>query len=219
MTRMNRPERRKRPTSDDLFELMSVLSHDLRTPLTPVKGYAEIMRTRAHALGPDKTVQYATIIVDAAARMERSIDLLSGISALYGGRADIQQVPVRPANLVAERLDIWRGREPQRVFQADAAAASGGVLADRGWLGKALDIFVDQALRTWPAPATIVLSAVSHPNGQTTSLRVGALGIANVAGAAATGRLGRAFVVAVADVCGYSLTGDLEIELPVTQEP
>lgn len=208
-----------RPAAEDLFELLSALAHDLRTPLTPVKGYAEILRTRAPALGPEKIAEYAAIIVEASARMERSVDLLSGISALYAGRAEVRPVPLRPGDLVAERLDIWRGREPQRTFQADTAAASGVVLADRGWLGRALDVYADQAIRSWPQSATIVLTAKTHALGERTSFRISAADSEIATGALIKDRLGGAFLVAVADVCGYPLSGPLEIEALAVSGP
>lgn len=200
------------PTAAELLELMSVLAHDLRTPLTPVKGYAEILRTRAN-LGPDKTAQYAAIIVEAAARMERSVNLLAGISALYGGRAEIRPETMRAVDVIAERLDIWRGREPARSFEGHTEAAYGGVVADRGWLGKALDVLIDQALRAWPAPAAITLGARTNPGGESTCFSVDAIGEGN-SSAAPNDRIGRVFLAAVSDVCGYPLTREVELEVP-----
>lgn len=228
-------EEPSRPSAAELLELMAVLAHDLRTPLTPIKGYAEIMRSRSN-LGAEKTEQYAAIIVEAGARMERSVDLLSGLCALYGGRAEIRAEPIRAVDVVAERLDIWRGRVPARSFEGQCEAAYGAVIADRGWLGQALDVLIDRALRTWPAPAAITLGARTQPGGQTTRFTVGRIGAADASapsaavdasgasaavdasgqdqGAGPTDRLGRAFVVAVSQVCGYALT-DAGMDVPV----
>lgn len=211
-------ERRKRPSSDDLFELMSVLAHDLRAPLTPMKGYGEILRTRAN-LGQEKTTAYATIVVEAAARMERSVDLLSGISALYGGRAEMRTERLRPVDLVTERLDLWRGRVPDRTFGGQTVAAYGAVVADRGWLGKALDVLIDQALRSAPAPASVVLEARTNPGGESTSFMVCISGDADCPEEIKSDRLARAFLISVSDVCGYPMGDDLVIEVPASPEP
>lgn len=216
MTRMS-GQGRERPTAHDLFELMSVLAHDLRTPLTPVKGYAEILRTKP-ALGPEKTAQYAAIIVEAAARMEHSVDLLSSISTLYGGRAEIRPETMRAVDVVAERLDIWRGRAPQRTFEGHTEAAYGVVVADRGWLGKALDVLVMQAIRVWPM-AAITVGARTNPGGQSTRFTVGVIGAGVDGGSRTSDRLGGAFLTAVADVCGYELPGDWELDVQAARVP
>ncbi|MDQ1708640.1 MAG: hypothetical protein QOG49_25 [Frankiaceae bacterium] len=229
-------QRTGRPTADELIELMSVLAHDLRTPLTPVKGYAEILRSRRD-LGAEKTMQYAGIVVEAATRMERSVDMLSGISALYAGRGQVRNEPVAAADIVAERLDVWRGRQPERAFAGDTEAAPGAVLVDRGWIGKALDVLIEAALRGSPAPAVISLRAITGRYGAAeaahTRFVVGAppggdgadgdgadsgaadSGAADRPAAAAPDRLSSAFVAAVCAVCGYRLIGDFELEVPV----
>ncbi|MEP7055464.1 MAG: histidine kinase dimerization/phospho-acceptor domain-containing protein [Actinomycetota bacterium] len=207
---------REGPTTADLLELMSVLAHDLRTPLTPVRGYAEILRTKPE-LGPIKSVQYATIIVEAAARIERSVDMLSGISTLYSGRAEVRSEALRPVDIVAERLDLWRGRHPERVFAADTEEAHGPVVADRGWLGRALDVLIEHAVRAWPSPAVISLSARTDAEAVATCFSADGVSSPDVTRASYSDRLGRAFVIAVSDVCGYPLNGDYAIDVPAAQ--
>lgn len=215
---MTGPARSRGNRADELAALLSVLAHDLRTPLTPVRGYAEILRTRGHALGPEKTVEYATIISEAAARMERSVDLLSGISALYTGRADVRPERVRAADLVAERLDIWRGRQPARSFAADIEGTHGAVLVDRGWLGKVLDVFLDQAVRSWPPATPIVIGARTDVRGGATRLGVGTADPVAQAAPLALDRLGTAFANAVSETLGYPFAGPLEILVPPSAE-
>ena len=205
---------RRVPTVADLYELMSVLAHDLRTPLTPVRGYAEILRTKPQ-LGHEKTAQYAAIIVDAAARIERSVDMYSGISALYGGRAEMRPETVRTIDLVDERLDIWRGRLPERTFVADEQSELAAVVVDRGWLGKALDVLIDRAVRRWPAPAVISFGAHTAPDAQAMRFTARAVGLPAVDDEPLShDRLSQAFIAAVSDVCGYSLHESFAIDVP-----
>lgn len=203
------------PTAAELLELMSVLAHDLRAPLTPIRGYAEIVRTRPE-LGQDKTQEYAGIVVEAAARMEHSVDMLSGISALYGGRGQVREEPYATADIVAERLDIWRGRLPDRTFAGHTGAAPAGVLIDRGWLGKALDVLIEQATKAWPAPAVISVRAATGASGDSVHLVIGPLAeeATEQGPPLRADRLGRAFVEAVCSACGYEFVGDFEVSVP-----
>lgn len=201
------------PTAAELLSLMSALAHDLRTPLTPIKGYAEIIRTR-HTLGPEKTAQYAMVIAEAAARIERSTDMLSGVSALYGGRAEIHVEAIRVADIVAERLDIWRGREPGRSFEGDPVEP-GAVLVDRAWFGRALDVLIEQAIRSLPAGSPIGMSARLSDDGSASTFSIGGVnGSAGVADDELLDPLSSAFVMAVCASCGCAAVGNLALSAP-----
>ncbi|UVI30198.1 sensor histidine kinase [Paenibacillus spongiae] len=76
-------------------ELISNISHDLRTPLTTIKGYIEGIRDGV-ANTPEKMEKYVNIIYTKAASMDRMVDELFLYSKL-----DLNQVP-----FVFEAVDI-----------------------------------------------------------------------------------------------------------------
>jgi two-component system, OmpR family, sensor kinase len=186
-----------------LCELMAAVTHDLRTPLTPIKGYAEILRARP-GLDRDRIEQYAGTIVLAAARMEHDIELLSSLAALYTGRAELQRDRVDVAPLIGERTEMWRGRVPGRQFSA--ATDDAVVISDVRWLGRVVDELVENAVRTLPETEAVTISALRSDDGA--HVRVSAT--ADSGGADAdglpAGRLAMAFVGAVADVCGFTVS-------------
>jgi signal transduction histidine kinase len=188
-----------------LCELMSAVSHDLRTPLTPIKGYAEILRTRP-GLGPERIEQYATTIVLAAARMEHDIDLVAGLAALYGGRAELRADKVGVATLIDERIEKWRGRVPDREFSADADDAV--VIADAQWLARAVDELVEHAVRTLPAEGPVMIRGALSDDGVRVTFSASLpSGPGDGAGPPA-GRLAMSFISAVCDVCGFTVSAE-----------
>lgn len=75
---------------DDLQkELIANISHDLRTPLTMITGYAEIMRD----LPGESTPENLQIIIDEATRLNNLVSDLLDISRLRSGTADIKLEP------------------------------------------------------------------------------------------------------------------------------
>jgi len=50
------------------------LVHDLRTPLTLVLGFADLLRRRGHELSPEQHAEYLGRIDDAANDMRRILD-------------------------------------------------------------------------------------------------------------------------------------------------
>lgn len=70
-------------------ELISNISHDLRTPLTMIIGYGEVMRD----LPGEMTPENIQIIVDEATRLNSLVTDLLDISRLQSNTADINMAP------------------------------------------------------------------------------------------------------------------------------
>ncbi|WP_168771102.1 ATP-binding protein [Palleronia sediminis] len=87
---------------------LSQISHELRTPMTSIRSFAEILRD-GDGLAPRERARFSGIIHDEAARLTRLLDDLLDLSVLESG-----QVTLHPAS---ERLD--------RIL--DRAVAAAGV--------------------------------------------------------------------------------------------
>ena len=70
-------------------ELISNISHDLRTPLTMITGYSEVMRDIPGEMTPENI----QIIIDEANRLNSLVTDLLDISRLESGTADIKKAP------------------------------------------------------------------------------------------------------------------------------
>lgn len=70
-------------------ELIANISHDLRTPLTMITGYSEVMRD----LPGEMTPENIQIIIDEATRLNSLVTDLLDISRLQSGTADIKSAP------------------------------------------------------------------------------------------------------------------------------
>ena len=77
-------------------ELIANISHDLRTPLTMITGYAEIMRD----LPGEVTPENIQIIIDEANRLNSLVSDLLDISRLQSGTADIRRAPFSLTNCI-----------------------------------------------------------------------------------------------------------------------
>lgn len=70
-------------------ELISNISHDLRTPLTMITGYSEVMRD----LPGEMTPENIQIIIDEANRLNSLVTDLLDISRLQSGTAEMKMAP------------------------------------------------------------------------------------------------------------------------------
>ena len=70
-------------------ELISNISHDLRTPLTMITGYSEVMRD----LPGEMTPQNIQIIIDEASRLSALVSDLLDLSKLEAGASELSMQP------------------------------------------------------------------------------------------------------------------------------
>ncbi len=67
---------------------LSQISHELRTPMTSIRAFSEILRDTETLPGPDK-IRYASIIHDEAIRLTRLLDDLLDLSVLENGQVTL----------------------------------------------------------------------------------------------------------------------------------
>jgi PAS domain S-box-containing protein len=67
-------ETRERRVARMKSDFMATISHELRTPITPIKGYAHLLSTRGQRITPEKQAQALDVIVQSANRMERLVE-------------------------------------------------------------------------------------------------------------------------------------------------
>ena len=103
-------------------ELLAGISHDLATPLTALKGYANgILDGIANT--PDKKLHYVEMMSQTVADMEKLVESLFLFSKLDLGRVEFNLEPVRPADyfadFVADKKDLFLQRGLNLTFDGE----------------------------------------------------------------------------------------------------
>ena len=140
--------------------LMSV-SHDLRTPLTAISGYAESLADGV--VSPEQAPRIGAILLSESQRLARLVNDLLDLARLDAQEFRVDLAVVDVAETVETAGAVWASRcaaEGVRfVVERDAPQAF--AVADPNRLRQALDGLLENALRVTPSGAAIVL-AVRH---------------------------------------------------------
>ena len=140
-------------------------SHELKTPLTAIRGFAERL---ADAELPDATAKHAVeAIVGNAKRLGALVDDLLELSRIESGSVPLRPEPIAAGEL-AERLlreldPRLRSGELESEVRVEGA---GRVLADRGALEQVLANLLDNAIKYTPAGGRVRVHVRPAPDGR-----------------------------------------------------
>jgi len=146
-------------------DFVANVSHELKTPLTSIAGYAETLATEE----PDKARarKFADTILSNAQRMQRLVDDLLDLSRIEsGGWQPVRRV-VEVAALAQEAWTPFgeRARERDVRFKAQIAPEAETAIADPDALRQILTNLFDNALRHTATGGHIAVQAAAAPDG------------------------------------------------------
>jgi len=96
---------RERESERSKNELITNVAHDLRTPLTSVIGYLELLKNETTVLPQEKREHYVKITYQKAKHLERLIEDLFGFTKLNYGKISMNVTRVDILQLLTQLLD------------------------------------------------------------------------------------------------------------------
>ncbi|MBM3462376.1 MAG: GAF domain-containing protein, partial [Armatimonadetes bacterium] len=138
-------------------DMVSVVSHELRNPLTTIRGFAE-MCAHHENVSLDDTRRFSGLIHDEAMRMERLIDDFLNLSGVESGALPVREasVPLQPAlEAAVERQSGTRETHPITM----SGGADAVVHADPDRIHQVLDNLLNNAVKYSPDGGAISVEA------------------------------------------------------------
>lgn len=139
-------------------EFLANISHEWKTPLTPIKGYASMLSTRP--LSREKTQDFASEILVSAGKLERVISRLVNFATVSAGRLELRTEPVAPRELIDGARSRWQDRlGDQHTLRVRVARGIPDLVGDRRYLDQVLDELIDNAVKYSPDGGRVTVSA------------------------------------------------------------
>ncbi len=104
---------------------LSQISHELRTPMTSIRAFSEIMTEGD--LPPEMVAKYGAIIQDEAKRLTRLLDDLLDLSVLENGTVQLNLTLTSLQDIIDKALTAARQTRPERSFLVYRDTASEAV--------------------------------------------------------------------------------------------
>ena len=141
-------------------ELMAAISHELRTPITSIQGFAEALRDGI-VTDPEKQQRYHAVIAVESERLGRLVRDLFDFAKLEAGQFDFRLVSLSPRPWLTEFAEHARTRLESQGLRLELWGDPGAepILGDRQRLDQVMDNLVDNAARYSPPGGTITIRA------------------------------------------------------------
>jgi len=129
-------------------QFVSQVSHELRGPLAPIVGYAELLADQPSE--PDQVQLFASLIQDGATRLQRLVDDLLDLSRLENGRYRLERRPIALDGLLDRSIREARHLSSQHTITLQAPADLPPADADPDRVAQVVTNLVGNAVRYSP---------------------------------------------------------------------
>lgn len=144
-------------------DFVANVSHEFRTPLTAIQGFAETLLEGALA-DPANSRRFLEIIRSNAVRLQRLTDDLLELARIEAGKQDLEMLPVALAAVIAPCVEAVRPRVQEKglVLEVDCPADVPPVRGDPGALQEILQNLLDNAVQYTPGGGRIRIGAAAR---------------------------------------------------------
>jgi two-component system cell cycle sensor histidine kinase PleC len=132
--------------------LLRTMSHELKTPLNAIIGFADLLRVSGDTLAPEKILEYAEMIHKGGHNLLRLLNQILDLTRIAGGRYDLRRERLDARQVVRDVEENFAERaRAKSIAFADGGCAPGAMVdADEGALRAMLGQLTDNAINFTP---------------------------------------------------------------------
>jgi PAS domain S-box-containing protein len=158
-------------------EFLSIASHELRTPVTSIKGYTQLAKTLIRENDLRTSEEYLDIALDQIDRMSRLILELLDVSRIETGRLEIRRESIPWTAFVSDVVHRHPTALSERRFQLNVPVGHKRILGDRDRLEQVLGNLMENAVKYSPDGSEILVSVEDRGDQLVTSVADRGIGI------------------------------------------
>jgi signal transduction histidine kinase len=156
---LEKEEHKRRSAEKFQSELIALASHELRAPLTSIRGYANTLVREYGHLGEATQKEFLEGIAAESERLSRLVSDLLDMSQIDEGRLRVERRPVTPQRLCEEAVQTASHPGANHVFRVAVEPGLPEVMADPNRIHQALTNLINNATKYSAEGSEIVVGA------------------------------------------------------------
>lgn len=158
-------------------EFLSIASHELRTPVTSIKGYTQLAKMLIKEGDLNTSEEYLDIALDQIERMSRLILELLDVSRIETGRLEIRRETIGWTHFVRDVVHRHHAAFRDRQFHIEAPDEGRYVSGDRDRLEQVLGNLLENAVKYSPDGSDVHVAVETRGEMIVTAVRDHGIGI------------------------------------------
>jgi two-component system sensor histidine kinase VanS len=156
---------RERETERSKNELITSVAHDLRTPLTSITGYLELLRSN-HTLEDETKDKYIDIVYNKSKRLENLIYNLFDFTKLNHGKINLKTGTINIVKLLEQLLDEFYPSFQSNNLEYEFETTKKDILieADGDLIARLFDNLINNAVK-YGADGKLIRVCISETAG------------------------------------------------------
>jgi len=161
-------------------ELIANISHDLRTPLSIMQGYAETLLIKKDSLTEAEKSRYLSVVLESSKKLSVLVEQLFQYAKLEANQVSPQKEQFLLNELVADILIAYqlKAKERQISLSLDSSDNLPPVFADIALTERVLQNLIDNAFKFTPDGGSITIRLKQTSNGIQVQVADTGIGIA-----------------------------------------
>ena len=162
-----------REANDAKSEFMSTASHELKIPMTSIKGYAKLLQMGAGGALNEQQTNFLNVIANNVDRMSQLVNDLLDVSRIEAGRIRLEIQDVHITDVIQEVIESVKNQIDNKnlTLTLDLADNLPKMRADYGRMVQIVTNLVSNAYKYTPEGGHITVSAQPH-NGDIQGIAV-----------------------------------------------
>ncbi|MFH1518859.1 MAG: ATP-binding protein, partial [Pseudomonadota bacterium] len=154
-------------------EFVRNVSYQLRSPLTVIFGYAELLETQRNGQLTDRQSDYVSAILSASDHLSKLIENILDLAMIEAGRMDLDLEDVQLRDVIDESIEmvVSKAEDTEITVRADVKGKLGVIRADQRRIRQVLFNLISNSLRFTESGGEIVVSAQRIGDMVTLSVR------------------------------------------------
>ena len=149
---------REREQEEQRSTFISVISHELQTPIAIIKGYASTLARTDAVLEPEALRSRLVAVEEEADRLNKLVGNLLYASRIQAGGLQMEMAPLDLSPLVETVVRRQRAKNPDFSVTLDIPANLPTVMADRDRIEEVLQNLLDNAMKYSPRERILTVS-------------------------------------------------------------